>query len=154
MQNLCYNPEHLCHRTGMPIQWRCKNVTKIVIFSVVLQQEEDLLCTWCFGAMHCGRYCPSQSSAWSEVQTCEAWTVGDSVQSGPGSRPTDGKESWRNRVFGASHWPHGQSRSKIIWDTKGAPHLCWIKWMWFSTSTEALFVKDAGSHFIVFQVLV
>lgn len=147
MQNLCYNAEHLCHRTGMPIHWRCKNVTKIVISSVVLQQEEDLLCTWCFGAMHSGRYCPSQSAAWSEVQTREAWTVGDSLQSGAGCRPTNRKESCGNRVFGASHWPRGQSRwrGKIIWDTKGAPHLCWIKRIWLSTSTEALFVKDAVS---------
>lgn len=118
-----------------------------ILFSLVLQQAEDLLRTRCFGAMHCGRYCPSQSAAWSEVQTCEAWTVWDRVQSWPGGRPTDRKESCRDRVFGASDWPCTKSRWRctVIRDTAGAPHLRWIKRSWHSTSTGSLFMKDTVS---------
>lgn len=128
------------------VHWRCPNVNKIV-FSLVLQQEEDLLRTRCFGAMHYRRYCPSQSAAWSKVQTCEAWTVWDRVQSRPGGWPTDRKESCRDRVFGAFDWPCTKSRWRctVIWDIGGAPHLNWIKRRWRSTSTESLFMKDTVS---------
>lgn len=132
---------------GLLLYWRCPNVNEIV-FSSVLQQEEDLLRTWCFGAKRCGRYCPSQSAACSEVQTREARTVWDRVQSRPGGRPSDRNESCGNRVFGASDWPCTKPRWRctVIWDAEGASHLCWTKRSWHSATAESLFMKDAVSR--------
>lgn len=128
----------------LPFSLNCVFLTILFTTCTVLQQEEDVLCTWCSATVHRGRYCPSQGSAWAKVQTREAWTCRGSPQSWSGGRPAHRKKSGRNWVCGVYDRlsTRLQRRYEFIWKTAGTQHLCWVQWTWRPCSTKPLIVMD------------